>query len=77
MSVSLTSSLTDDNDNDGKADAGDSIRYLVEITHSDGSAAVSSLLDTRIDPNVTLIPGSVESSTGTIEKGNGEGDTTV
>lgn len=75
MDVTLASPIT--GGPQGPAKPGDSIRYLVNISQVSGSAATSVRLTSNLDPNVTLVDGSVEPSQGQVVLGNQSGDGTV
>jgi uncharacterized repeat protein (TIGR01451 family) len=58
---SLTATKTDsfpDPDGDGKAEPGDTITYTVQITNN-GTDAANVVFSDTVDPNTTLVPGSV------------------
>jgi uncharacterized repeat protein (TIGR01451 family) len=59
---SLTVTKTDsfsDSDGDGKAEPGDTITYTVTISNNGTSDATNVTLSDTVDPNTTLVPGSV------------------
>ncbi|HXI13937.1 MAG TPA: PA domain-containing protein [Thermoanaerobaculia bacterium] len=66
VSASKSASLLTDRDGDGLADPGDTIRYTVVLRNSgEGAATVVRLTDT-IDPNTTIVPGSLTATAGTV-----------
>ncbi|HKQ07129.1 MAG TPA: HYR domain-containing protein [Blastocatellia bacterium] len=62
--VSATKSYQLDTDVDGdtKADPGDTLKYTVTITNSGSDPATDVMFSDTIDPNTTLVPGSVVAS---------------
>ncbi|MEM6574034.1 MAG: hypothetical protein AAF736_07185, partial [Pseudomonadota bacterium] len=56
---------------------GDVLTYLVTVNNNGNQAAVSSFLNDNLDPNVTLVVGSVQLSQGTVTQGNTAGDRDV
>src|SRR5690606_14090888 len=63
-SVNVTASNTDalivDQDNNGQADAGDVIRYTVEIVNCGPETALGGRYSSDIDPHAQLVPSSVQ-----------------
>jgi uncharacterized repeat protein (TIGR01451 family) len=51
-----------DADGDGKADPGDVLRYTVTIANTGAAEATGVVFEDTIDPNTTLVPGSVEAT---------------
>lgn len=77
MTVSMRDRLTNDADNDGKADPGDTIRYELTVTNVAGAGATGVVLKSAPDANTTLTNGSVQTPNGSVTKGNVGGDTAV
>ncbi len=59
------------------ARAGEVISYTVRIQNAGNAPATNVLLTDVIDPNTTLMAGSVQSTQGTVRRGNGDGDASV
>ena len=81
---SLTATMTDalfvDNDFDVVASPGDTIRYTVVVNNpDDGANFLTSGVNfgLSVDPNSSLVVGSVTSSQGTVAAGNSPGDTSI
>jgi len=75
-----TDNLLADNNEDGRANPGDSLQYTVSIANpadSFGAEATGLIFADIPDENTTLVAGSVTTSQGTITSGNGQGDTEV
>ena len=66
-----------DQDMDGLVDPGDTIRYTVEILNTGGGSALNVDFTSAVDPNTSLVVGSVTTSQGTVTTGNDPGDTSV
>jgi uncharacterized repeat protein (TIGR01451 family) len=66
-----------DNDGDGKADPGDTVRYTVVITNHGNQHASQVDFSTLVPANTTLVVGSVTTFIGTVTDGNDPGDTAV
>lgn len=77
MAVTMKDSLVVDADSDGKADPGDRIRYLVNVSNTAGAGATSVVLTNTPDTNSTLVTGSVQTSSGSVTKGNGASDSAI
>ncbi|MGK2859904.1 MAG: PA domain-containing protein [Thermoanaerobaculia bacterium] len=77
MTLTMNDSLAVDVDGDGKADPGDRIRYSLTVTNTAGAGATSVVLTNTPDANTTLVTGSVQTSSGSVSKGNGASDTSV
>ena len=76
ITATKTDSLFSDINNNGVVNPGDTLQYSVEITNLGDQAIGVSFSDT-LDPNTSLIVGSVNTGAGTVIKGNAAGDTTV
>ncbi|WP_412067786.1 Calx-beta domain-containing protein [Rubrivirga sp. IMCC43871] len=63
-------------DGDGQADPGETILYTVAIATGGGDVANAAFTDTP-GSGLTLVAGSVSTSAGTIQEGNGTGDTSI
>lgn len=81
---SLTATNTDalliDNDSDGSAGPGDTVRYTVTVSNADDAfdASIAGVaFASGVDANATLVVGSVTTSQGSVTSGNTGGDTTV
>lgn len=60
------------------ADAGDTVTYTVVMSNTGTSPAFDVVItDPLSDPDLTLVAGTVTTSSGTVTTGNGGGDTTV
>ncbi len=59
-----------DNDGDGLPSPGDTLRYVVEIVNTGNAAATGVVYTDTPDPNTSLVPGSVQTSVGTVTGGN-------
>ncbi len=57
--------------------AGEVISYTVRIQNAGNAPASNVLLTDVVDPNTSLITGSVQSTRGTVQRGNGNGDAAV
>ncbi len=77
MTITMRDSLAVDTDADGKADPGDTIRYTLAIVNTAGAGATGVVLTNTPDTKTTLVPGSVQTSSGTVTTGNGSSDSTV
>ncbi|MFC2000655.1 beta strand repeat-containing protein, partial [Chloroflexota bacterium] len=69
--------LVVDADGDGMPSPGDTIRYEVIVVNSGTANATGVRLDNALDPNASLIVGSVNASLGSVTVGNNSGDTSV
>ena len=75
-----TDAVLVDNDSDGLADPGDTLRYTVVVSNpGDGlnATAHNVVFTSGVDANTSLVVGSVTTSQGTVNLGNTGGDTTV
>ncbi|MCB0319701.1 MAG: thrombospondin type 3 repeat-containing protein, partial [Bdellovibrionales bacterium] len=77
VSVTKTASLIVDGGNNGKADAGDKIRYTVRVNNQSSTSVSGMIFDDTLDTNTSLVVGSVTTSKGTVSLGNGTGHTSV
>jgi uncharacterized repeat protein (TIGR01451 family) len=66
-----------DADANGRPSPGDRLLYTIEIANNGNTAAENLVLDDTPDANTTLVAGSVQTTQGTIERGNSPGDTAV
>jgi len=66
-----------DADNNGVPSPGDTLSYIVEIRNAGNTAATGVALSDTIDPNASLVVGSVQTSAGVVTLGNTAGDTNV
>ena len=75
--MTLQDTLVVDADGDGVPSPGDTLLYTV-VVRNDGNAAAAGLQFTdALDPNTTLVVGSVQTSQGTVTTGNNAGNTGV
>ncbi|MFO7169462.1 MAG: Ig-like domain-containing protein, partial [Chloroflexota bacterium] len=58
LSVSMVDALLDDRDGDGQADAGETVRYTLEIANQGTADALDVGVTVDLDPNTSLVPGS-------------------
>ncbi len=72
-----SATVLDDADGSGLPSPGDTLRYSASLTNRGGSMVTGARLDAAVDPNTSLVPGSVTASHGTVSTGNASGDTTV
>ncbi|MEM7050861.1 MAG: GEVED domain-containing protein [Acidobacteriota bacterium] len=77
VSASKIDALQVDGDFDGRADAGDTIRYTVEVRNDGDASALATVFTTAVDASTSLVVGSVTTSQGTVTTGNTAGDTSV
>lgn len=78
VSATLVDALQVDADSDGGIGPGDTVRYTAVITNSGNSSATNVVFTHPAVTNTALVNGSVTSTAGTIDTGNGGGpDTTV
>ena len=66
VSATKSAALLTDRDGDGLADPGDTIRYTVVVRNSGEGAATAVRLQDNIDPNTTIVPGSLTTSGGSV-----------
>ena len=62
ISATKVDQLVVDNDGDGQADPGDTIRYTVVITNSGSTSAGATAFNDTIDANTTLVAGTIETT---------------
>lgn len=62
LSATKVDALLNDANGDGAASPGDTLRYTVTITNSGDMDATGVVFTDTIDPNTTLVPGSVKAS---------------
>ncbi len=77
LRASLADSVFVDADNNGLPSPGDTIAYTATVTNQGDQPATDTTLTIPIDPNSTLVAGSVTTNTGTIISGNTPGDIVV
>jgi len=77
ITATKADSLLIDNDGDGVADPGDTLRYTVVISNTGTTGATSVVFADTPDANTTLAVGSVTTSQGTVTTGNTAGDLSV
>ncbi len=71
------SSLLVDADGNGTLTPGDTLLYTVIVRNTGNGAAENVIFTDTPDPNTTIVPGSVQTSQGTVLSGNGVGERTV
>ncbi|MBI2566042.1 MAG: DUF11 domain-containing protein [Candidatus Schekmanbacteria bacterium] len=74
LAVQKTATLFADSDANGLASPGDEILYTVTIVNAGNAAASSVTFTDTPDANTELVPGSVQTSSGSVISGNGQGD---
>jgi uncharacterized repeat protein (TIGR01451 family) len=77
VSSTKTDTLFTDVDQDGAISPGDILLYIITIRNSGNTAATGITLSDILDSNTTLVAGTVQTSQGTVIKGNTAGDTSV
>ena len=80
VSVDVSATKTDalpDDDGDGAADAGETIRYTVAVANGGARETAGVVFDDSPGANTTLVEGSVTTTQGTVTNGNGAGDAAV
>ncbi len=77
VTANKADSLAVDVNGDGFVNPGDTLEYLVTLKNEGNGLALNVVLTDTLDTNTTLVPGSVQTSQGTVTQGNGGGDRTV
>ncbi|MFK7958154.1 MAG: beta strand repeat-containing protein [Lysobacterales bacterium] len=77
LEVIKTDVLRNDADGNGSPSPGDTLTYIVTVNNDGNQAAISSFANDNLDPNVTLVVGSVITSQGNVTMGNTPGDIDV
>ncbi len=77
LRVSKTFSIFNDLDGDGQPSPGDIIKYTITVQNVGRENVGSVVLSDGLDPNVTLVIGSVTTTQGAVTKGNAENDRSV
>jgi uncharacterized repeat protein (TIGR01451 family) len=77
VSATKADALLIDNDGDGVADPGDTLRYTVVVSNTGTTAATNVAFVDTPDANTALVVGSVTTSQGSVTVGNTAGDTAV
>lgn len=77
LEAEKTDGLFLDGDGNGIPSPGDTLLYEVIIVNSGNAAVTGVTFNDSPDPNTTLVVGSVQTSEGTVTRGNNPGDTTV
>jgi uncharacterized repeat protein (TIGR01451 family) len=77
LSATMSDALGTDVNHDGKLNPGDSLVYTVRVTNSGDRAAAGLVFAATLDANLTLVPGSVSTSAGSVMVGNGGSDSAV
>jgi uncharacterized repeat protein (TIGR01451 family) len=75
--TTLAVALAIDADHSGDASPGDTLRYTLVIPNATGATLTGLLSKLDLDPNETLVAGSVTTDHGTVTTGNAAGDRTV
>lgn len=70
-------SLLLDDDGNGLPTAGDTLLYNITVQNTGNAPARNVVFTDMPDPNTSLVPGSVQTSHGSIARGNGEDDASV
>lgn len=77
LSLEMRDILFSDRDSNGQVSDGDILLYSIELQNREEESLQELLFEDRLDANLQLIAGSVNSRIGTIESGNTEGDNLV
>lgn len=77
LHVTKTVILSNDADNDRVPSPGDTLQYIITINNNGNGAADNITFNDTPDPSSFLVNGSVFTTQGTIQMGNGQGDTSV
>ena len=77
LEATKVDALAVDADASGTVTAGDTLRYIIEITNSGSGDATSVTFADTPDPSTTLVAGTVTTTQGTVTTGNTAGDTSV
>ena len=77
VTITKASSLYTDNNGNNGLDPGDTLTYTVEIINLGPVAAENAVFTDVLDPNTTLVNGTVIPSLGTVIEGNNPGDTDI
>ena len=77
LEVSKVDSLLNDADGDGVPSPGNSVLYVIQVQNNGNIAATLTSLSDAVDPNSSLVVGSVQTSAGTVTSGNAPGDASV
>ncbi len=75
--VTLTDFLFDDIDHNNVVSSGDKLLYVIGLKNDGAGPAEALRIDDTLDPNTTLIVGSIQANQGAVNKGNHPGDTQV
>ncbi|MFN8487504.1 MAG: hypothetical protein U0350_07935 [Caldilineaceae bacterium] len=75
--VTLTDFLFDDADHNNVVSSGDKLLYVISLKNDGAGPALSLRIDDTLDPNTTLIVGTVQANQGVVNQGNNPGDTQV
>jgi len=70
LSVIKTDSLFDDADGDGFVSPGDTLLYIITVANSGNTAATGLTFEDTPDVNTTIVPGTVQTSRGSVISGN-------
>src|SRR5437867_3292735 len=62
IATTKTDALLVDNDGDGRADSGDTLRYTVAVSNTGTTDATGTVISDTLDPNTSLVAGSVRVS---------------
>lgn len=77
LNATKSAALAVDADQNGMPSPGDTLEYRIAVVNSGDQAAMATFVNDQLDPNVTLLVGSVQSSQGQVLVGNNAGDTSV
>ena len=77
LEATKTDALFIDADDNGVPSPGDTLLYQIIIINSGSGVATGVVFDDTVDPNTTLVNGTVQTSQGMVTSGNTPGDTRV
>ena len=77
IQASKTDTLVVDVNNDGFVNPGDTLEYAITLKNTGNGIATGLTISDTLDPNTSLVVGSVQTSAGTIVQGNNSGDSAV
>jgi len=77
LEASKSDTLFIDADGNGLPSPGDTLLYEVNVTNLGNSSASNVVFTDIVDPNTTIIPGTVQTSQGTVATGNIAGESTI
>lgn len=77
LTADKTDYLVVDANGNGQLSAGDTLQYVIDITNRGNAPATNARFTDTPDPFTVLVVGTVQTSQGTVTKGNGAGDTNL